>query len=177
MKRGVSVLVCCVVAAGCAGIAIETTYIPAPTSGWKVGHARDEGWFGKGNIVELVPENESINSWTKLITIQFFERSKVLPRAAMEGVHQHILQACHGNVGWEVIKEDETSILYEWRGQDCTTGGTQHEISKYLKGNAGLHRAAYTEKVSQMDKETHDRWVGYLSNAYVEKGGKRVVIK
>ena len=80
------------------------------------------------------------------------------------------------NTKWEILEELETTLLYEWSISDCSAGEDQHEISKLLLGNDGLHRAAYTEKTSNIDAAIREKWLSQLSKAYVEKDEKKVVI-
>ena len=160
--------------ASCASVPLETAYVPADVTGWDVGYAKDVR--GQGNIVEYVKAPETINNWTKLITIQFLEGYKERPRTVMDRLESSMRGRCP-DVQWSVINETETTVLYEWKIEGCHGQDDQHEISKLLKGNDGVHRAAYAEKEASIDTVIRQRWVDWLSKAYVEKAGERVVIK
>ena len=170
-----STLLLALLVSSCAIGPLETTYIPAEIIGWKVGHAYDDGTFGRGTIVEYVPESENIKSWSKLITIQFMENSLDTPASLHQKLKQNMEEKC-SNTKWEVIDESDTSLLYEWSIRDCSAGENQYEISKLLLGNDGLHRAAYTEKTANIKVSVREQWVSNLREAYVVKDGKKVVI-
>lgn len=160
-----------IVGAGCA-ITLETVFIPTDSSGWKFGSGSDR----KGRtIAEYVPSNESINNWSKLLTIQFLEGERSSPFAVMEAIRSRIQARCPGTA-WNVIRQETSSVLYEWRISDCPGNTDQHEIARLLKGNDGIHRIAYVAKVPNIAAAERERWLNALSDAYVEKGGQRVVL-
>jgi hypothetical protein len=151
---------------------IETVYIPSDSSGWKFGSGSDRR---NHTIAEFVPSDESIDNWTRLLTIQFIEGESRSPQSLMDVLKSTMLERCPGSY-WEVISQDSLSTLYEWKITNCSDNPDQHEIARLLRGNDGLHRIAYTEKTSEMDAATHEIWISTFKDAYVEKGGKKVVI-
>ena len=161
--------------AGCA-TPLEGIYAPIDASGWKVAYAKDVP--GKGNIVERIPSGESLNNWSKMVTIQFMEGEQRTPSVFMDGLKGQMTQRCP-KVEWAVVESSNTSILYEWTIKNCPGQQDQHEVSRLLRGNDGLHRIAYVEKVSQLSKETRERWTANLKSAYLVKGGPNspVVLK
>ncbi len=158
----------------CASIPLETTYVPARIDGWKVGYAKDIP--GQGNIVERIPAQESINNWSKMITIQFIEGSGESPKFFMSKLQKQMENRCT-NVKWDVLEDNTYTVLYEWVISQCGEHPDQHEISKLLKGNDGLHRAAYIEKTQSIDPKTREKWVQWLSESYLTKGRERVVVQ
>lgn len=156
---------------GCA-TALESVYVPADSSGWKFGSGSDR----RGQtIAEYVPSNESINSWTKLLTIQFLEGERRTPTAVMEDLKTRMKARCPDSY-WGVIAQDSSSTLYEWKITNCSANPDQHEIARLLKGNDGAHRIAYTEKTGAIDPSIREKWIASFKEAYVEKGGKKVVL-
>lgn len=159
---------------GCVSAPIETVYVPADNKGWKVGYVHDAGW-GKGSIVEYIPENEAISNWSKLLTIQFLEGNKDDPEQFMNKLRVQMQGRC-ANLTWNVLHKNSDSILYEWVLRGCKPHSNQHEIAKLLKGNDGLHRISYTQKDSQLSEDTRSRWVKWFTEAYIQKGGQRVLV-
>ncbi len=142
--------------------------------GWKVGYSKDTP--GKGNIVEFVPSNESVEVWSKLITIQFFEGSKEVPNEFMFNLRGKMRSRCP-DVEWNVIREKRHEILYEWMINDCSGTEAQHEIAKLLKGNDGLHRFSYVEKTRILGEKERQYWIDAISNAYLVKGDSIVDVQ
>jgi hypothetical protein len=82
---------------------------------------------------------------------------------------------CPGSM-WNIIRQDPVSVLYEWKISRCGNNPDQHEVARLLKGNDGVHRVAYVEKVNSLPASERERWIKVFSDAYVEKGGQKVVI-
>ncbi len=171
MRRQLVLVAFVALLGGCA-TALESVYIPADSSGWKLGYGSDR----RGQtIAEYVPSNESINNWTKLLTIQFLEGENRSPSAVMDDLKSRMQSRCPGSY-WSVISQDSVSILYEWNIKGCSPNPDQHEIARLLKGNDGVHRIAYVEKTSAMNQAIREKWIASFKEAYVEKGGKKVVL-
>ena len=156
---------------GCS-TALEHVRVPGKLSGWKIGHQEHER-FTNNNIREFIPANENIESWSKMITVQYSSGYKDDPELFMTALKSRMKQRCK-NTMWKVLKKDNNSILYEWRINDCKPHSDQHEIVRLFRGNDGLHRVAYTEKVKIILSKTRREWINKLSSAYLEKDGKRV---
>jgi len=170
----ISIFFVFIILSACAtSVPLETVHIPAPHQGWKVGYAKDRP--GQGNIVEYVRKGENIENWSELITIQFFENSTDTPTDLMSKLKTSMNNRCQSTF-WKEIEEDEASILYEWKINNCKTNPDQHEIARIFKGNDGLHRAAYTIKTSNIENKKKEDWIKHLKMSYVTKYGKKIVI-
>lgn len=160
-----------IVLSGCT-VPLEHMVVPLDMPGWKIGYENREQ-FTNNTIKEIIPQNETIENWTKLLTIQYYNGRKDNPEAFMAALESSMKKRCK-ETSWKVIEKNDKSILYEWSIANCSPNKDQHEIASLIKGNNGLHRAAYTEKVKNMNTETHDAWVKKLSSTYLEKDGKRI---
>lgn len=156
---------------GCA-VPLEHVIVPGGLPGWKIGYEYREE-FTNTNIREIIPQNEAIDKWTKMITIQYYSGRKDDTEAFMNALEMSMKKRCKETM-WKVIEKNNNSILYEWKIKNCSPNDDQHEISKLFIGNDGLHRAAYTEKVQNMQSNVRDEWVKRLSSSYLEKDGKRI---
>jgi len=151
---------------------LEYVSVQGKLSGWKIGHQEREK-FTNSSIREFIPANETIQNWSKMISIQYISGRKDNPEVFMNALKSRMEQQCK-NTTWKTISKDKNSILYEWKISNCSPNSDQHEIARLFLGNDGLHRAAYTEKVKTMPNEIQKEWVNKLSNAYLAKDGKRV---
>ena len=171
MSHQLAILAFIALLSGCA-TSLESVYVPADSLGWKLGSSSDR----RGQtIAEYVPSNESINNWSKLLTIQFLEGERRNPTAVMEDL-KALMKARCPNSYWGVIAQNSTSTLYEWKITNCSANPDQHEIARLLRGNDGEHRIAYTEKTNAMNPATREKWIASFKEAYVLKGGKKVVL-
>lgn len=150
---------------------LETTFVPNPNSGLKVAYSADNP--GVGTIVEYVPPGETIEDWRHLVTIQFLENER---RSLDELVAklEETMRQFGGTLEWTVLERDANSVLYEWRLLDRPKEGALYqdecEVSRFLRGNDGVHRVAYTERARTMDPAKRSHYIEVFRKAYVVKG-------
>ncbi len=173
LRKHLLILVSVLFMASCATIQLEAIVMPVQLENWKVGHAKDIS--GSGNIVEFVHQDESINKWSELITIQFMEGNLESVVRFMEQSKEQIQLKCP-DTDWSILDKGKNAVLYEWSINDCPAHPDQHEISKLFRGNDGLHRIAFTKKTGELDVIEKRLWIDRLSQAYLQKDGKKVVI-
>lgn len=123
---------------------------------------------GKYSITELVPEGETINSWSELITIQNFASASGTPAQVLDQLMAIRERLCPGSTQWNIIQKDERSILYEWRAAPCAGYPEQHEIARIIDGNWNRFRIAYTVKLGEIRAEKRNSTIQYLSEATVD---------
>jgi hypothetical protein len=126
-------------------------------------------------LMEFVPADESIDNWSRLLTIQFIEEKGVSQLVAMDRLRVAMQGRCPGS-SWQIIQQDSTSVLYEWSIARCGSNPDQHEIARLLRGNDGIQRIAFTRKSAELEPSEREQWIKTFSEAYVVKGGQRVVV-
>ena len=173
IKTSICLLMSIILLSACA-TSLEHVNADFNSAGWKVGYSEDVR--GKGNIVEYIPSMENIESWSKMMTIQFAEGVSVEPALYM-GQLKAKMQARCPNVAWSIIEEGKNHILYEWKISDCGNNPAQHEIAKIMKGNDGLHRFAYVEKTEDLSASSRKLWIDRIASSYLKKGDARVVVQ
>lgn len=154
--------------AGCASPAFEKLRLPGDLPGWKLGHKQRDR-LTNSMIWEHIPENEYISKWTKMYTVQFYDKKRVNPEAFMLKLKSEKARVCK-NIRSKVLDKQADSILYEWQIKDCKRYKDQHELGRIISGKEGLHRVAYTEKILQIPLETYKQWKKKLLGAYLETG-------
>lgn len=71
-------------------------------------------------------------------------------------------QRCPGVV-WNIIREREDDILYEYHFVQCAGHPDQHEIARILYGRWNIWRIAYTQKGAPMGEQERLKWIEVLS--------------
>jgi hypothetical protein len=168
-----ALVVAAVAVTGCA-TPLETTslHLSAGDGKWKPAGGSDR----RGRtLAEFVPPDESIDNWSRLLTIQFIEQKGVSPGVVMDQLRTAMQVRCPDSP-WQVIQQDSTSVLYEWSIAHCGSNPDEHEIARLLKGNDGIQRVAFTQKGLELASAEREQWVKILSDAYVVKDGVRVVV-
>lgn len=130
---------------------------------WRHAHSHEEK--GLYAIDEFVSKNETIDNWTKLVTVQNFAKktaSPADPKSMMIGLRQSMEQRCPGVV-WNIIRERDDDILYEYHLIECAGHPDQHEIARILYGRWNIWRIAYTQKGPPMGEQERLKWVEALS--------------
>ena len=154
---------------GCATM-LETVYVPAENTGWKQGYGVNKPGV---TLIEYIPTNESIDNWSRIFTIQFLEGMRDSTSSTVKTLQSIMLGNC-SNTKWDVITEESLSVTYERSTLNCK-GGNEYEVARLLKGNDGIHRISYTAK-SPIPETERNKWLKAFSEAYVEKGGQRVIV-
>ena len=135
---------------------------------WKVGHSQTDG--DKASILEMVPQGETVDDWTKMLTALTFSKTKTqypAPEAAMEALKESMLRKCP-DVKWNVIEKIGKDILYEWRIENCSPNPDQHNIVRIFEGKYNRFQLMYVRKVRELPAEERDQWLKFLRETRVE---------
>lgn len=124
-------------------------------------------------IMEYVPDGQTLDNWSQLLTIQYFGPVAITPHVLMEQARDRMQARCP-NVFWKIIGQDAGSVLYEWRVSQCPALTDQHEVARLMRGIDGLHRIAYVAKVTELSQPQRDKWIKTFSEAYIEKDDKKI---
>lgn len=151
----------------CAATPLETVFAPIDSAGWKVAHAADVP--GQGTIVERIPEGETLQTWSRMLTVQFLEGEQRTPAEVMAMLEER-MQERGGTLEWSVIHAEPLSVLYEWRLTEHPVHGDQNELARLLQGNDGIHRLAFAWKGAPLSAEERARWIADFEAAFVVKG-------
>jgi len=141
---------------------------PIPISlepGWKVGHhARDPS---KGEILEFVRTNESIDSWTELVTVQRMPPSwgGPTPQTTLSHLKTTREQSCPGTTTWNTIESNNDRVIYEWRSYPCSGWPSQHEIAKIVYQPNARFIIHYAAKEYRMSDEIRSDWLQRLAQS------------
>ncbi|MEL6431016.1 MAG: hypothetical protein AAFP22_03140 [Planctomycetota bacterium] len=154
--------------------AVETTFLPMDSEGWRVGFRRDLG-RRVGTITELVPEGQTVQAWSEMVTIQLVAGDGTEDAGSTASDLFAEQRTKYGDaVAHRVIAEDEHSVLYEWTLLAHPIHPDQHEIARLLEGNEGMHRVAYTHKYGELNDAERALWIERLSGAVVVLGDEAI---
>ena len=150
-------------------LVIAAPILIRPGGGWKVGnHQMIPGVL---DILEIIPEAESIDSWSQLFTIQNFTNAwgGLTPQASLEKLKAIREEICPGVTRWTTLASDAQAVLYEWSlNAPCRTEPIQHEIGKILYGRFNRFLVRFTVKADQMPPALRQQWLECLMKARVE---------
>lgn len=121
-------------------------------------------------LTEFVRPDESLASWREMLTMQSFERGSAGPASAVEAegaLRARMLERCPGAT-WQALRQDSTSVLYEWRIVGCAGQADQHEVARIIDSPRTRMRVAYTYKGGAMADSVRESWVKRLGEAVWE---------
>ena len=133
---------------------IEAYKVLAPNGAW---------------VLEYIPKNEDINSWSQLIQIQFLPQSlygnHALPASVFAKAFSDSLKEKFPSVTSTVTAQHDNNVLIEWSlPKDENGEKAQHELAEIISTPEGIYRVAFTKKGSMMEADLKKVWVDRLSN-------------
>jgi hypothetical protein len=138
---------------------------------WKVAHsAQAHGVV----IIEYVREGDDIRNWKELFTYHNSRlgRGKQTPEDDLNKLKAMREKECPGATQWNVIEQNESSILYEWQANPCLGWPEQHEIARIFHGKHNLFMLRYTAKVHELEPDTRAAWIKTLEAATIDSDNK-----
>lgn len=142
--------------------------IPFDGRSWIVGsHDANE----QQAITEYVPEGETVDNWTELVTIsEFFGlQEQVTPIQLMTSMMQMAEENCTG-VKKNILQSEGTdSVIFEWETQGCKAeipGGSapEFDISRIIVGKDRIFIMQHASK-KPLPPEKRDQWITIISSA------------
>jgi hypothetical protein len=135
---------------------------------WKKGF--EQGLRNQPYIVEYVPEGETVDNWSKMLSIQNFPMTILpkssTPQSGMNDIKAKVESRCPAVI-WNIIETGQSDILYEWRIENCPQEPSQHEISKIIDSKVNRFRIAYVSKVKMLPEAERKDWIERLRKAEI----------
>jgi hypothetical protein len=154
--------------AGTAAHAPRHVELRLDPAGWTV--ARRSGYAGL-SVAEYVPPGESVERWTRFVSVQTFADARVPypgARWAMSECRALLMARCPGAT-WTVLRDSDQDALYEWKVAGCGAEPDQHEVGRVMHGPGTWARITFSVK-GQMDAATREEWLRRLSEARLVAG-------
>lgn len=120
---------------------------------------------------EYVPAGESLEQWTRFVSVQTFAVDRVPYPGAGRAMSEcrALLQARCPGATWTVLSEANDDATYEWRVTGCQAEPDQHEVGRIMRVGGTWARATFSVK-GQMDAATREEWLRRLGEARLVAG-------
>lgn len=89
------------------------------------------------------------------------------PKNALARLQQHWEATCPGGTEWNVIGEDQDSILYEWHTTSCIAWPHQYQIGRILFGRESIFIVRYIAIANAIPEARRTATIGALSAAKI----------
>ena len=111
---------------------------------WKIGFQQEANY---GVITELVSGNETVESWTELITVKFLKKQRNLtPQQYASFLEQNIRNAYGNNVQSDILRSSDSDIVLEFKVSGQPGVPDEHTIMRIFKGNVSYGFVSYAAK-------------------------------
>ena len=136
--------------------------------GFRIGYQAEQG-----NMVinEMVPERESVNTWTTLVTVQIFlGETNITPKQYQETMTQNWFSACPGSESYPVADGSENGYGFVLWQLYCplnpATQKVEYTYMKAIQGNDSFYlvQVAFRHEPSE---EEITQWMKYLREVRV----------
>ena len=149
------------------GLENENLLVEIP-SGFKVDHQAEQD-----NVIlsEMVPQNESVNDWTTLVTVNIFlGMTNTTPEQYQENMTQLWFNACENSETYPVADGDENGYHFVlWQLFCPLNPSTQKVEYAYMKATQG-NDSFYLVQVAFRHEPSNDeitQWMQYLKQVKV----------
>jgi len=134
---------------------------------WNIGYQASNF---QGSIIEYVLNDESINNWTELVTIQTFLglQKNASAQAFADQTKEKLKQQCP-DLKWIILKQTEDDVMYEWSIKNCPADKDQHEIARIIKGQYGMYIFHYVTKKMPIDPKIRNEWIKLIKSATINQ--------
>lgn len=132
-------------------------------SGYRIALQTQDGTMG---ITEMVPQSESVQDWTEMLTTQLFFGMKQVPPLHFQSVMASNLQAaCAGGESTPVTDGDENGYPFALWWQVCplnpSTGKPEYTWFKAIQGNERFYVVQKAFRFAPSSEQTV-QWGQYL---------------
>lgn len=153
------------------GIGVEYIGFSLPPA-WQASYSNETK---SHRLIEFTQTGDDINNWKELVSNQNDRRVSLAPsspQAFFDDLKALREKTCPGITLWNVIQQDEYSILYEWQLTAPCTGAPsaaqaveQHEIARVVYGKYSVFQLRYAAKGLSLASEERAKWIRWLSSA------------
>lgn len=146
---------------------VNESLLIAQPDGFKVGFETH-----KGNMVmhELVPDNQTVNNWTEMLTVQVFYRTRIDPEKFEADMARRWSASCpNASVAKIASGPDNGYPAMSWQltcPNNPATGKPELTWFKAIEGNDSFYLVQKAFKFEPSKQQLAD-WLGYLSKVKV----------
>ena len=134
---------------------------------WKLGWSQNQG---DAVYEEYVVNEESVENWSELVTIQFFPglQKQTSPDIFESSQKANLLSVCP-ETKWESVSQSDNDRIWKWSIKGCQGQPDQSEIARLKMTDEGFHVWHYAIKESPMSHEKETLWLAKLKSIEISK--------
>jgi hypothetical protein len=129
----------------------------AQPEGFKVGYQANKD---NSAISEWVPEGQSVDAWTQMLTVQVYRGSKADPATFLQSIGKQWSDACPGSSGKGIFTGQTNGYVVSMLVLRCpknlTTGKPETTAFRVIKGSDALYSVQRAFRSEPSDTELDD---------------------
>ncbi len=131
---------------------------------WKIG---SEYRVDSQQIIQYIPESETIYNWKELLTIQTIENARIDPMNVFQLLLKELENIGSGKdlIGHRIISNNDKGVLAEW-WIDQQSPNDQHEWIRIFNAGSSTAIMRYTTKRTDKLEQVEKIWIPILTQAY-----------
>jgi hypothetical protein len=133
---------------------------------WKTVRHSDTG---KGHAVTYIRDGDEIIHWKEIFTYLYGARKRGLqsPDKEFNVLKRDTEKQLPGLTDWNVIAQDENSILYEWHTQWSARTHEEWNITRIVHTKSNWFTLMYVARVHELAPDTRTQWIRTFSDATI----------
>jgi hypothetical protein len=124
--------------------------------GYKIGYQTRQGQM---SMSEMVPSDESVESWTSMVTTQVFHGARIPADAFQQRLAANLSGACSSANAVKIDAGEEDGYTYTLWQHVCplnpATGKPEHFWSKTIEGNDAFYSVQFAFRHAPSERDTN----------------------
>jgi len=169
MKRALPLFVCCSLMLPAASAFAEHEELSFTLGlDWSIVSSRQQ----RGHVtIEFLRKGDDVEHPKERLAYQNgILQSKNSPEKEFEIIKADTEKECPGAIEWNVIAQDENSILFESQSKQCGGNPDSHVVTRIVHGRHNFFALIYISMGDSLEPATRTKWIGILQDASVETG-------
>lgn len=151
----------------------EKLFLPLDGRKWNIGYQAKND---EGSIIELILQNEEIQDWTELFTIQHFKNISISGEEYVKNLEKTSREKVKKpqSLKFQLIEADpvnlfESSFIFDRSDKKAYSiiGYDEFNLGRVLKGETDLYYIRYSTKDKELFEANKEDWVDRLALAYL----------
>lgn len=150
----------------------EKLFIPFDNRAWKIGFKNNSS---DESIIEMILQNEDINNWQELFTVQRFKEISISAKEFVSLLEKRsrVMLPPNETLRFKILKPDpanifESSFISNYSNADPSTiSNNEYNIGRVIKGKNALYYFRYSTKDADQFDKNLNQWIKKLEMAYI----------
>ena len=129
---------------------------------------------GRHHSITYIREGDNINQWKEIFIYAYGVRRRGLlrPDKELSVLEADMEKQWPGQMDWNVIAQDESSILYERHTKSSVRTLEERGITRIIHGKYNWFTLTYVARLHDLAPDTRAQWIKTFSDATIDTARK-----